>query len=103
MRRRRLGRRSILPLIWISCTGLIRQLVIGLRLPPGTPPGGKLLRLPLRAVPRERPVRILGGPLRGWRWIPAAASHGCWLGTFERAEQDVFARTVRAGDVVYDL
>jgi FkbM family methyltransferase len=48
-------------------------------------------------------VRILGGPLRGWRWVPAAASHGCWLGVFERAEQDVFARTVRAGDVVYDL
>jgi FkbM family methyltransferase len=82
---------------------LIRQLVIGLRIPPSTTTVGKLLRLPLRAVPRERPVRILGGPLRGWRWIPAAASHGCWLGTFERAEQDVFARTVRAGDVVYDL
>ncbi|HWZ58637.1 MAG TPA: FkbM family methyltransferase, partial [Gemmatimonadaceae bacterium] len=59
--------------------------------------------MPLRVVPRERPVPILGGPLRGWRWIPAAASHGCWLGTFERAEQDVFARTVRPGDVVYDL
>jgi FkbM family methyltransferase len=72
-------------------------------IPPSTTALGRLLRLPLRAVPRERPVRILGGPLRGWRWIPAAASHGCWLGTFERAEQDVFARTIRPGDVVYDL
>jgi FkbM family methyltransferase len=73
------------------------------RLPPSTTTVGRLLRLPLRVVPRERPVRILGGPLRGWRWVPAAASHGCWLGVFERAEQDVFARTVRPGDVVYDL
>jgi FkbM family methyltransferase len=61
------------------------------------------LRLPLRAVPRERPVPILGGPLRGWRWIPAAATHGCWLGVFERAEQHVFAQAVHPGDVVYDL
>ena len=72
-------------------------------IPPSTTALGRLLRLPLRAVPRERPVRILAGPLRGWRWIPAAASHGCWLGTFERAEQDVFTRTIRPGDVVYDL
>jgi FkbM family methyltransferase len=73
------------------------------RIPPSTTTVGRLLRLPLRVVPRERPLRILGGPLRGWRWVPAAASHGCWLGVFERAEQDVFARTVRSGDVVYDL
>jgi FkbM family methyltransferase len=72
-------------------------------IPAATTTVGKLLRLPLRAVPRERPVRVLGGPLRGWQWIPAAASHGCWLGTFERAEQEVLARTVRPGDVVYDL
>jgi FkbM family methyltransferase len=73
------------------------------RIPPSTTTVGRLLRLPLRVVPRERPVRILGGPLRRWRWVPAAASHGCWLGVFERAEQDVFARTVKSGDVVYDL
>jgi FkbM family methyltransferase len=64
---------------------------------------GRLLRWPLRVVPRERPVPILGGPLRGWRWIPAAAPHGCWLGVFERTEQQVFANIVRPNDVVYDL
>jgi FkbM family methyltransferase len=74
-----------------------------LRIPPSTTTIGKLLRLPLRVVPRERPVRILAGPLRGWRWIPASAPHGCWLGTFERAEQDLVARVVRPGDVIYDL
>jgi FkbM family methyltransferase len=74
-----------------------------LRIPPSTTAVGRLLRLPLKIVPRETPVRILGGPLRGWRWIPASAPHGCWLGTFERAEQDAFARIVRPGDVIYDL
>lgn len=74
-----------------------------MHIPDSTTTVGKLLRLPLRAVPRERAVPILGGPLRGWHWIPAAASHGCWLGTFERPEQEAFARTVRPGDVVFDL
>src|SRR3984957_348930 len=107
MRRRRWGPRSSWPSISTSCISSIRRAATAwrrrVRLPPSTTTVGRLLRLPLRVVPRERPVRILGGPLRGWRWVPAAASHGCWLGTFERAEQDVFARTIRPGDVVYDL
>lgn len=30
---------------------------------------GKLLRLPVNLIPRDARVRILSGPLRGYRWI----------------------------------
>ncbi len=64
---------------------------------------GRLLRLPLKAIPAERPLRIIGGPLRGYRWIPGAGVHGCWLGTFERYEQELLKRLVRPGDVMFDI
>jgi FkbM family methyltransferase len=63
----------------------------------------RLIRLPLRLVPPEREVPILSGELRGWRWITGAATHGCWLGTYEREAQRVFRDTVREGDVVLDV
>ncbi|HVE71581.1 MAG TPA: FkbM family methyltransferase [Thermoanaerobaculia bacterium] len=64
---------------------------------------GRLIRLPLRFVPRGAVMRVLSGRLRGWRWIAGAATHGCWLGTYERLTQDAFAQHVRAGGVVYDV
>ena len=48
-------------------------------------------------------MRVLSGPLRGWRWIAGAATHGCWLGTYERLAQRVFVEHVRPGSVVYDV
>jgi FkbM family methyltransferase len=41
--------------------------------------------------------------LRGRKWITGSATHGCWLGTYERETQQVFTRLVREGDVVYDI
>jgi FkbM family methyltransferase len=32
-----------------------------------------------------------------------SASHGCWLGTYERQKQEFFARLVRPGSVVFDV
>ncbi len=46
---------------------------------------------------------ILQGPLRGRRWLAGSSDHGCWLGTYERAKQLVFQKTIRSGDVLYDL
>lgn len=48
-------------------------------------------------------MRILSGPLRGWKWIVGSSTHGCWLGTYERETQRMFERHVREGDVVYDI
>jgi FkbM family methyltransferase len=64
---------------------------------------GKILRWPLRLVPRTAQVRIVQGPLRGKKWIAGSSNHGCWLGSYEHAKQMAFCREVRKGSVVYDL
>lgn len=64
---------------------------------------GRILRLPLRAMSRTAVVRVLTGELRGARWIVGAATHGCWIGTYERDVQRIFATHIRPGDVVYDI
>lgn len=64
---------------------------------------GSMLRLPLKLVPRDAVVPILSGPARGFRWIVGSSTHGCWLGTYEKAKQARFAGAIGPGDVVYDL
>lgn len=64
---------------------------------------GRLLRAPLRLIPRGAAVRILYGPLRGMRWIVGSGNHGYWLGTYEIDKLKTFYRTLKEGDVVYDL
>jgi len=64
---------------------------------------GRAIRLPLRLIPRGAVLRVFSGPLRGRRWIAGAATHGCWLGTYERFAQRTFVEHVRPGSVVYDI
>jgi len=64
---------------------------------------GWLVRQPLRLVPAMTPLRILGGPLAGRRWLSTSANHGCWLGTYERQLQQLLVRTLKSGDVFYDV
>lgn len=64
---------------------------------------GRLVRLPLKLIPASTQMQVLSGPLAGQRWISTAASHGCWLGTYERDLQNLLVRTVRPGDVVWDV
>lgn len=64
---------------------------------------GKLLRAPFRLIPRTTVLRILQGPLRGKKWIVGSGAHGCWLGSYEHDKQKLFEKTVKSGDVVYDV
>ena len=64
---------------------------------------GRLLRLPLALIPAALPMPVLQGPLRGYWWITGSSNHGCWLGSYEYAKQRVFARILRAGDIVFDI
>jgi FkbM family methyltransferase len=66
-------------------------------------PLGKLVRQPLRAIPKNATVHVLRGPLRGARWIVGSSTHGCWLGTYERAFQSYFFRVIPARGVVWDV
>ena len=64
---------------------------------------GKLVRVPLRLIPRSTVLPILQGPGRGLRWIVGSYNHGCWLGSYEYEKQLALRELVHAGDVVYDL
>lgn len=76
----------------MNCSGISRESIVG-----------KLLRFPLRAIPRQAQVPILQGPLRGKKWLVGSGDHGCWLGSYEWAKQKQFARAIERGDVVWDL
>ena len=64
---------------------------------------GRTLRLPLRLVPPTAVMPILQGRLRGKRWIVGSSTHGCWLGSYEYQKRRLFERTVKPGQVVYDV
>ena len=66
------------------------------KIPPGTI-FGKLLRLPLRLVPKGTVVRVRGGLNRGMKWVVGSSTHGCWLGTYEMAKQNTIDRFIRPG------
>ena len=72
-------------------------------IPPISTRLGRFLRLLLRLVPEERPIRILTGPLRGKRWLSTSGTHGCWIGTYELELQRLLVSNVRPGDVVFDI
>jgi len=59
--------------------------------------------MPLALVPRERPLRVVRGPLAGARWIPGSGPHGYWLGRAELAEVALLMSIVRPGHTVFDV
>jgi FkbM family methyltransferase len=64
---------------------------------------GRALRSALRVVPGETRVPVLQGRLRGAWWIVGSATHGCWLGSYEREKHERFASSISPGHVVYDV
>lgn len=73
-------------------------------------PGATLRALPRRVArgvvslaPPGARVPVLGGPLRGATWIIEAGVNAYWLGAYEREKAWRFVRSVRPGDVVFDV
>jgi len=64
---------------------------------------GKLVRLPLRLIPKGSVVPILATAARGKKWIAGSGPHSCWLGFNEHRQRRVFSREVRPGAVVWDV
>lgn len=64
---------------------------------------GRLLRFPLKLIPPKAVVPILSGPMKGLKWMAGAGNHGCWMGTYELATQELVGREVAACDVAFDL
>ena len=64
---------------------------------------GTLVRMPLRVIPRGTVVSVKGGINKGVSWIVGSSTHGCWLGTYESEKQDLIAKLVQPGMVVWDV
>jgi FkbM family methyltransferase len=66
-------------------------------------PIGRVIRLPLRLVPKQAIVRTLSGPNRGARWIVGSGVHGYWLGIYELQTRRFLESKIRTGMVIYDV
>jgi len=64
---------------------------------------GKILRLPLKLIPKGTVVPILQGKLKGRKWIIGSHFHGCWLGSYEYDKRIMFERFVKEESVVLDV
>jgi FkbM family methyltransferase len=64
---------------------------------------GRILRAPLRLIPRDTVVPILQGPLRGKRWIVGSGISRLWLGSYEPEKMHLAASLLHQGDVAFDI
>lgn len=64
---------------------------------------GRILRAPLRVIPKTAILPILRGPARGLRWQVGAGAHGIWLGLYESSLARLMSQVVRKGSVCFDL
>jgi FkbM family methyltransferase len=64
---------------------------------------GKALRLPLLMMPRDLPVPVLRGPMKGRKWIVGSSVHKCWLGCYEVAESLLLQQTIAPGSTFFDI
>ncbi|MGH9469072.1 MAG: FkbM family methyltransferase [Terriglobia bacterium] len=64
---------------------------------------GKLLRLPLKLIPKQAVVPMRGEALKGMRWVAGSSDHGCWLGIYELPQRRLFEKAVKQGSVVFDI
>jgi len=103
------GKRESLDNSWsfLSSCGVLQRLALSLMLNPAAISNrtllGKVLRLPLRLLPKGMAIPILRGPAKGLKWIVGSSNHGCWLGTYELEKQAALERFIKPGMTVYDI
>jgi hypothetical protein len=56
---------------------------------------GKLLRLPLRFIPKSIVVSVIQAPLRGYKWIIGSGINGYWLGSYEYEKVMLFVKIIK--------
>ncbi len=57
----------------------------------------------LHLVLQNKPVTIVSGPLKGWKWLPKSGNHSYWLGTYEEDYVKAFTQYLESGFVVFDI
>ena len=64
---------------------------------------GRVLRWPLRLVPKRAVMTVRSGLNAGMKWIAGSSIHGCWLGHYELEKQGLVAQLVKPGMKVFDI
>lgn len=64
---------------------------------------GRVLRLPLKIIPKNTEVSIQQGVCKDLKWIVGCGVHGYWLGLYELASQQALERYVKTGMAVFDI
>ena len=64
---------------------------------------GRLVRLPLRLLPKGMVLPVLSGINRGFRWRVGSHIHGAWIGVYEKDKQQACLRLICPGMTVYDI
>jgi len=74
-----------------------------MKLPNSSTRLGRVIRLPLRLVPRNAVVKVRGGINRGMRWRVGSSVHGCWLGVYEPEKQSTIRNLAKEGMNAFDI
>ncbi|MGB7293174.1 MAG: hypothetical protein WBD99_13455 [Thermodesulfobacteriota bacterium] len=64
---------------------------------------GKLLRFPLKLIPRGCTTIIIQGNNRGYRWVVGSCVHGYWFGSYEFFKEEAISSPLKEGMVAYDI
>jgi FkbM family methyltransferase len=66
---------------------------------------GKVLRLPLKLLPKNLIIPIIQGEIRGYKWIIGSGVNGYWLGSYELKKVSLFIKTIKDKKlkVIYDI
>lgn len=64
---------------------------------------GRLLRWPLKLIPKRMVVPIIQGPAKGLRWIVGSQTHGMWLGCYEATKQQFLCKLKLTDCTVLDI
>ncbi len=71
--------------------------------PPADTLIGKIIRFPLKLIPRRTVVFVLSGIARGMRWEIGTSRHEYWLGTYEYQMQNALCCFIKPGMIIYDI
>jgi len=66
---------------------------------------GRVLRLPLKLLPKNLIIPIIQGEIRGYKWIIGSGVNGYWLGSYELKKVSLFIKTIKDKKlkVIYDI
>lgn len=64
---------------------------------------GKIIRLPLKLIPKNKVLNIKSGYNKGFKWIKGSGVNGYWIGNYEINKMNAIFERLRLGVVAYDI